>query len=48
MAREHGISDVMIDIGQDIRVTGHSPEKTPGTSAWKNLTGQANAGPRCD
>jgi thiamine biosynthesis lipoprotein len=30
MAREHGISDVMIDIGQDIRVTGHSP----GKDAW--------------
>jgi len=30
MARELGISDVMIDIGQDIRVAGHSP----GRDAW--------------
>jgi len=30
MARERGISDVMIDIGQDIRVAGHPPTK----DAW--------------
>jgi thiamine biosynthesis lipoprotein len=30
MAHEHGISDVMIDIGQDIRVAGHPP----GKDAW--------------
>jgi FAD:protein FMN transferase len=30
MARAMGISDVMIDIGQDIRVTGHRP----GKDAW--------------
>jgi thiamine biosynthesis lipoprotein len=30
MARELGISDVMIDIGQDIRVAGHAP----GKDAW--------------
>jgi thiamine biosynthesis lipoprotein len=30
MARQFGISDVMIDIGQDIRVAGHAP----GKDAW--------------
>jgi len=30
MARERGISDLMIDIGQDIRVVGHPP----GKDAW--------------
>ena len=30
MARQFGISDVMIDIGQDIRVVGHAPAK----DAW--------------
>lgn len=30
MARERGIGDVLIDIGQDLRVTGHPP----GSDAW--------------
>ena len=30
LAREHGLNDVMIDIGQDLRVSGHPPGKT----AW--------------
>ena len=30
LAREHGLNDVMIDIGQDLRVSGHPPSK----QAW--------------
>jgi FAD:protein FMN transferase len=44
MADEAGIANILINLGRDIRATGHPPEGGAGASVWNVLTDQTDAG----